>query len=59
MFTSGGAAVMLEKNNGVAAFLCQSISHLMEQHCVAHGEDLKIDDEWIEIQLMKELETFI
>jgi hypothetical protein len=57
MFTSDGASVMLGKRNGVAALLRQSIPHLSEQHCVAHREDLGIDDAWRCIPLMKELET--
>ena len=36
MCTSEGASVMLGKNNGVAAILRHDISHLCEQHCVAH-----------------------
>ena len=46
MFTSDGAAVMLGKRNGVAKLLQNSIPHLVEQHCVAHREDLGIDIAW-------------
>ena len=35
---------MLGKNNCVAALLRRDIPHLVEQHCVAHREDLGIDD---------------
>ena len=47
MFTSDGASVMLGENNGVAAILRRDISHLCEQHCVAHREDLAIDASFI------------
>ncbi|CAM2113562.1 unnamed protein product [Caretta caretta] len=40
MFTSDGASVMLGRNNGVATQVKQCIPHLIEQHCVAHREDL-------------------
>nr|XP_033818665.1 E3 SUMO-protein ligase KIAA1586-like [Geotrypetes seraphini] len=59
MFTSDGASVMLGKHNGVAAKLRQSVPHLLEQHCVAHREDLGIDDAWKTIPFMKEIETLI
>lgn len=59
MFTSDGASVMLGKCNGVAAILRQSIPHMLEQHCVAHREDLAIDDAWKEIPLIKDIETLI
>ena len=49
MFTSDGAAVMLGKRNGVAKLLQNSIPHLVEQHCVAHREDLGMDDAWSEL----------
>src|SRR6218665_1734887 len=45
MFTSDGASVMLGKHNGVSAQLRREIPHLLEQHCVAHREDLGIDDD--------------
>ena len=44
MFTSDGASVMLGKENGVAVRLRVDVPHLFEQHCVAHREDLAIDD---------------
>ena len=46
IFTSDGASVMLGKNNGVAAILKREIPHLCEQHCVAHQEDLAVEDAW-------------
>ena len=46
MFTSDGASVMLGKSNGVAALLRAEVPHLTVQHCVAHREDLGIDDAW-------------
>jgi hypothetical protein len=59
MFTSDGASVMLGKNNGVAAQLRRDIPHLVQQHCVAHREDLAISNSWKEIKLMRDLETLI
>lgn len=50
---------MLGKNNGVAAKLRQSIPHLLEQHCVAHREDLGLDDAWKHVSLMKDIETLL
>ena len=44
MFTSDGASVMLGRRNGVAALIRADVLHLTKQHCVAHGEDLGIDD---------------
>ena len=55
MFTSDGAAVMLGKRNGVAKLLQNSVPHLVEQHCVAHREDLGIDDAWSKDPLCKTL----
>jgi len=59
MFTSDGASVMLGKNNGVAAQLRRDVSHLLEQHCVAHREELGIDDECKHVSLMKDIETLL
>ncbi|XP_070582700.1 zinc finger protein 862-like [Erythrolamprus reginae] len=59
MLTSDGASVMLGKNNGVAAQLRRDVSHLLEQHCVAHREDLGIDDACKDIPLMKVIETLL
>ena len=59
MFTSDGASVMLGKRNGVAAQLKLEIPHLVEQHCVAHSEDLGISDAWKDIKLMRDIETLI
>lgn len=59
MFTSDGASVMLGKHNGVAAKLKQSVSHLVQQHCVAHRENLCISDAWKEVKATKEIETVV
>ncbi|CAK6949836.1 zinc finger protein 862-like [Scomber scombrus] len=59
MLTSDGASVMLGKHNGVAALLKQQIPHLTEQHCVAHREDLGIDDAWKDVPLMRDVETLL
>lgn len=59
MFTSDGASVMLGKQNGVAAKLRHDIPHLFQQHCVAHREDLAIDDACKHVQLMKDIETLL
>ena len=59
MFTSDGASVMLGKNNGVAAILRREVAHLSEQHCVAHREDLGIDDAWKHVSLMKDIEALL
>lgn len=59
MMTSDGAAVMLGGYNGVAKILQRDIPYLSAQHCVAHREDLGIDDAWRGIPLMKTLETLL
>ncbi|CAL9699785.1 unnamed protein product [Knipowitschia caucasica] len=59
MLTSDGASVMLGKHNGVAALLKRQIPHLTEQHCVAHREDLGIDDAWKDVPLMRDVETLL
>uniref|UniRef100_A0A1B8Y9W5 HAT C-terminal dimerisation domain-containing protein n=1 Tax=Xenopus tropicalis TaxID=8364 RepID=A0A1B8Y9W5_XENTR len=59
MFTSDGASVMLGKINGVAAQLRKDVPHLVQQHCVAHREDLGLSDSWKEVKLMKEVETLM
>lgn len=59
MFTSDGASVMLGKHNGVAAQLRREVPHVLEQHCVAHREDLGIDDAWKNESLMKDIETLL
>lgn len=59
MLTSDGASVMLGKHNGVAALLKRQIPHLTEQHCVAHREDLGIDDAWKDVPLMQDVETLL
>ena len=47
MFTSDGASVMLGKVDGVAALKLEA-SHLIQQHCVAHRENLGLCDTWKE-----------
>ena len=59
MFTSDGAAVMLGKRNGVAKLLKNFVSHIIEQHCVAHREDLGINDAWSKVSLMQDIETLV
>lgn len=59
MFTSDGASVMLGRVNGVAARLKQDIPHLVQQHCVAHREDLGICDAWKEVKLIRDIETLM
>ena len=59
MFTSDGAAVMLGKRNGVAKLLKNFVPHIIEQHCVAHREDLGIDDAWSKVSLMQDIETLV
>ena len=55
MFTSDGAAVILGRRNGVAAKLKERIPHLVQQHCVAHREDLGIADTWKEVKLLQDI----
>ena len=52
MFTSDGAAVMLNKRNNVAKLLKNFVPHVIEQHCVAHREDLEIDDAWSKVSFI-------
>ena len=40
MFTSDSAAVMLGRRNGVAVKRKEHITHLVQQHYVAHRKDL-------------------
>ena len=57
MLTSGGATVMLGKRNGVAKLLKNFVPNIIEQHCVAHREDLEIDDAWSKVSLMQDIEA--
>ena len=59
MFTSDGAAVMLGRRNGVAVKLKERIPHLVQQHCVAHREDLGIADTWKEVKLLQDIKTLM
>lgn len=38
--------VCQEKRKGVAKVMCRHVPHLLEQHSVAHREDLTPDSEW-------------
>ena len=59
MFTSDGPVVMLGKRNDVAKLLKNFVPHIIEQHCVAHREDLGIHYAWSKISLMQDIETFV
>ena len=61
MFTFDGAAVMLGRRNGVAVKLKERIGlpHLVQQHCVAHREDLGITDTWKKMKLLQDIETLM
>ena len=59
MFTSDGAAVMLDKRNSVAKLLKNFVPHVIEQHCAAHREDLGIDDAWSKVFLIQDIETLV
>ena len=59
MFTSDGAAVMLGKRNGVAKLLKNFVPHVIEQQCVAHREDLEIDDASSKVSLTQDIETLV
>ena len=59
MFTTDGASVMLGKRNGVAAKLKENVPHLVQQHCVAHRENLCISDAWKEVKATREIETVV
>ena len=55
IFTSDSAAVMLGKRNGVAKLLQNFTPHITEEQCVAHREDLGIDDAWSKVSLMQDM----
>ncbi|CAM5163229.1 unnamed protein product [Eretmochelys imbricata] len=59
MFTSDGASMMSGKLNGVAAQLKRDIPHLVQQHCIAHWEDLGISAAWKEVKLIRDIETLM
>ena len=48
---------MLGKSNGVVTLLGRDISHLVEQHCMAHLEDLGINDARKHVSLMQDIDT--
>ena len=58
MFTSDGASVMLGKRNGVAAKLKQNFLGV-QQHWVAHRENLCISDLWKKVKATREIETVV
>ena len=43
----------------MAAILKREIPHLCEQHCVAHREDLAVENAWEELLLMQNIETLL
>ena len=57
--TSDGAVVMLGKRTGVAKLLQSFISHLVEQHYVAHQEELGTDDSWSKVSLIQDIEILV
>ncbi|CAM2103759.1 unnamed protein product [Caretta caretta] len=59
MFISDGASVMSGKLNCVAAQLKRDIPHLVQQHCIAHWEDLGISAAWKEVKLIRDIETLM
>ncbi|KII69128.1 hypothetical protein RF11_09016 [Thelohanellus kitauei] len=50
---------MLGKYNGVAAIVKREIHNLCELHCVAHREDVAVEEAWKQIPSMIEIETFL
>ncbi|CAM2111448.1 unnamed protein product [Caretta caretta] len=50
---------MLGKLSGVAVQLKRDIPHLVQQHCIAHWEDLGISDAWKEVKLIRDIETLM
>ena len=59
MFTSDGAALMPIRRNEVAVKLKEHMPHLIQQHCVAHWEDLSIADTLKEVKLLQDIETLM
>ena len=59
MFTSDGAAVMLGKQNSVAKLLNNFVPYIIKQHCIAHREDLEIDNAWSKVSLMQDIKTLL
>ena len=59
LFTSDGTAVMLGRRNGVAVKLKEYIPHLVQQHSVAHWEDLRIANTWKEVKLLQDIKTLM
>jgi len=59
MLTSDCASVMLGRWNGLAGLLKRTVSHLSEQHCVAHREDLALTSSWKDNNLLKNTEVVL
>ena len=59
MLTSDGATVMLGRWNGLAALLKCTVSHLSEEHCIAHTEDLALIASWKDNSLLKNIEVLL
>ena len=57
MLTSDGASAMLGRWNALAGLLKRTASHLSEQHCVAHREDLALTASWKDNNLLKNVEV--
>ena len=57
--TSDDAAVMLDKRNSVAKLLKNFVPHIIQQHGLAHQEDLEIDDELSKVPLMQDIEASV
>lgn len=56
MLKSNSALVMLGKRNGDAALLRAVVLYLTAQPCVPHREDLGINDAWMHVTLMEDIE---
>ena len=50
---------MLGRRKGLAALLKAKVTHLVEQHCVAHREDLALSDAWKDVSLFKNIEVLL
>ena len=59
MFTSDGASVMLECENGVQAKLKSVVSHLVEFHCVAHREVLSVSQAYKSVGYFVQIESIL
>lgn len=50
---------MLKKINRVVAKIKIKVSHLIEQHCVAHREDISLDDAWENMSIVQDIENLL